>query len=114
MKKQTTIGETNIVSMRFPKLKMKNVENLGKSYINTLNKAIAGKKLTDNQVEKLCYIHLVGEDFPIVSNSIILQLISSYEKKLDCFVQIEYYENAIEFRDIIISLKEAISISKNS
>jgi len=109
MKNQTTIGETNIVSMRYPKLKMKNVKNLGKSYINTLNKAIAGKKLTENQVKKLCYIHFIGEDFPIVSNSIISQLISSYEKKLDSLIENEYYENAIEFRDIIISLKETIS-----
>lgn len=110
MKNQTTIGETNIVSMRFPKLKMKNVKNLGKSYINTLNKAIAGKKLTDNQVEKLYYMHLVGEDFPIVSNSIVLQLISAYGKKLDYFVEKEYYENAIEFRDIITSLKETKTV----
>jgi len=114
MKNQTTIGETNIVSMRFPKLKMKNVKNLGKSYVNTLSKAIAGKKLTTIQVEKLFFIHLHGEDFPLVPNSIILQLIGAYEKKIDDLVESESYENAIEFRDIIISLKETISANKNT
>jgi protein-arginine kinase activator protein McsA len=95
-------------------LKMKNIINLGKSYVNTLNKAIAGKKLTNNQVYVLLFLHLNVVDFPIVPNSIILQLIDAYENKLADLVENESFENASEFRDIIISLKETISIDKNS
>ncbi|MEO8240550.1 MAG: hypothetical protein ABI576_20770 [Flavobacterium sp.] len=110
MKKQQkiTIGQSNIVSLRFPKIKMKNVKNYGKSYLNTINKAITGKKLTRNQTEQLFRIHLVAEDFPIIPNLIILQLIEVYEKELNYFVEREFFENASEFRDIITSLRNSV------
>lgn len=112
MKKQQklTIGDTNIVSLRFPKTRMKKIKNWGKSYVNTVNKAIAGKKLTTNQSHILVDIHLVSEDFPVVPNSIILQLIDAYQERLADMVSDECYENASEFRDIIISLKAVITI----
>lgn len=104
-KQKLTIGDTNIVSLRFPKTRIKKIKNWGKSYVNTVNKAIAGKKLTINQSYQLVDIHLVAEDFPAVPNLIILQLIEAYQERLDDCIEHEYYENAIEFRDIIISLK---------
>jgi hypothetical protein len=108
MKKQQklTIGDTNIVSLRFPKTRIKNIKNWGKSFVNTLNKAVSGKKLTINQSRQLVAIHLVTEDFPVVPNSIILQLIDAYEERLEDMLSYEAYENASEFRDIIISLKK--------
>lgn len=115
MKKQQklTIAETNIVSLRFPKIRMKSIKNWGKSYVNTVNKAVAEKKLTIIQSQQLLAIHLVAEDFPVVPNSIILQLIDAYEERLAYFVLNEYYENAIEFKEIIISLKKLLSLQNN-
>lgn len=108
MKKQQklTIGDTNIMSLRFPKTRMKKIKNWGKSYVNTVNKAIAGKKLTINQSHQLREVHLVAIDFPTVPNSIICQLIDAYEERMALWVSMEAYENAIEFRDIIISLQQ--------
>ena len=40
---------------------------------------------------------------------IILQLIEAYEIRLKDLAKRESYENAIEFRDIIISLEEDLS-----
>jgi hypothetical protein len=110
MKKQQklTIGETNIASLRFPKIRMKNIKNWGKSYVNTVNKAVVGKKLTIIQTEQLLAIHLLAEDFPDVPNSIVLQLIDAYEERLAYYELNEYYYNAVEIRDIIISLKEMV------
>jgi protein-arginine kinase activator protein McsA len=107
MKKQQkiTIGDSNIVSLRYPKIKMKNVKNFGKSYTNTMKKAILGKRLTYNQSQQLLWIHLIAEDFPILPKLIILQLIDTYEERLAYFVEKESFENASEFRDIIISLR---------
>lgn len=107
MKKQQkiTIGNTNIVSHRFPKIKIK---NLSKKFQNTLNKAITGKKLTILQTQELLEIHLRAIDFPKIPNLIIFQLIEAYEKRLTEMEINETYENAIEFRDIIISLKEEL------
>ena len=107
-KQKLTIVETDIMSLRFPKRKMKKIKNWGKSYENAINKAIAGKKLTRNQSHQLREIHLVAEDFPVVPNSIILQLIEAYEERLADMVSYEAYENASEFRDIIISLNKEI------
>lgn len=110
MKKQqkVTIGNTNIASLRFPKIKVKNIKNFGKSYVNTMHKAISGKRLTNNQLHQLLWIHLIAEDFPIVPKLIILQLIDAYEERLADFLEKEYYENASEFRDIIISLRNLL------
>lgn len=108
--KKLTIGDTNIASLRFPKTRMKKIENWGKSYVNTVNKAITGKKLTINQSHQLVAIHLVAEDFPVVPKSIILQLIDAYEERLADMVCNEYYTNASEFRDILISLKAVMTV----
>ena len=104
-----TIGQSNIVSLRFPKIKIKDIKKLGRCYENTLHKAILGKKLTDNQSQQLLWIHLIAEDFPILPKIIVLQLIDRYEEKLTDMVEHEYYENASEVRDIIISLRSSIA-----
>lgn len=110
MKRQQkiTIGQSNIVSLRYPKVKIKNIKNFGKSYVNTMHKAVLGKKLTNNQCAQLVMIHLIAEDFPVVPNSINLQLIDAYEERLMYCEQKEYFENASEFRDIIISLRDSL------
>lgn len=109
-KQKLTIGDSNIASLRFPKTKIKNFKNWGKRFSNTIDKAINGKKLTNNQSQQLVEVHLRAIDFPIVPNLIILQLIEAYQERLENSIKYEFYENASEYRDIIISLKEKVKL----
>lgn len=62
-KQKLTIGDTKIISNRYHQLKMRDFRNWRKSYANTIDKAIKGKKLTTIQADKLVEIHLKATYF---------------------------------------------------
>lgn len=99
------IPGTNIVRLKYPRLKISLMMKFNKTSKNAMTKALAGKKLSPTQLHELKSMYEMGKDFPIIPKLIKLQLVESYEKQLSDFIECEYYENTIEIRDIITELK---------
>lgn len=102
-KNKVTVGESDIVKIRLPRVK---IANMYPAYKKVVAKAISGKKLTELQTYQLKFIFEVAKDFPEIPLKIKKQLANLYREQLQLLVDSEFYWNAAEIRDIIKELEE--------